>query len=368
MKKIIVILCFAFLLALPVSANDIYSTQYKNVGAEELNNALDENVRQFFEQNGIDASDYNWVNRLTSGSVLKHVWNFITGGIKTPAKTGVLIATVIFLFAAVTSFGLSQDFEIAVYAVVIAITTLISNDLWQSVLSAQSAIKGCSSFMLAFVPVFASVLAISGKTVTAPAMSALLLASAEAVSFVAAFAVLPIMSGYLALSISTSVSPLASNSGLPDSVKKISTWIMSLVSTLFLGVLAIQTSVNSAADNLALRTAKFILGTSVPIANGLLGEAVSTISSSIGLLRSSIGIYGVVALGIILLPIIIELILWRCVLTLNAFISELFGLAKITSLLRAIDSTLSVLLSIVLIIGGMFIISLTVVITATGKV
>ncbi len=368
MKKLIVILCVALCLSLPVSANDQYSTQYNNLGADSLSDALDENTREFFEQNGIDAADYNWVNQLTSGGVLKHIWQFVTGGLKTPAKTGILIAVLIFLFASVTAFGLSQDFEIAVYAVVIAMTVLISNDIWQTVLSAQAAIKGCSSFMLSFVPVFASVLAISGKTVTAPAMSALLLASAEAVSFVAAFTVLPIMSGYLALSISTAVSPLASNSALPEGVKKFSMWVLSLVSTLFLGVLAIQTSVNSAADNLALRTAKFILGTSVPIANGLLGDAVSTISASIGLLRSSIGIYGVAALCFTLLPIVIELVLWRCVLMLNSFVSQLFGLDKITSVLRAVDSMLSVLLSIILIIGGMFIISLTVVITATGKV
>ena len=98
----------------------------------------------------------------------------------------------------------------------------------------------------------------------------------------------------------------------------------------------------------------------------MLSEAVSTISASMGLLRSSIGIYGVVALGLMLLPVIIQLILWRCVLMLNISLGELFSLPKITGILRAVDSMLSVLFGVVLLVGGMFIISLSVVVSA-GK-
>lgn len=366
MKKIIAFIILACLLSITVYADDNYITQYKNVGADKLEDSLDEQTRGFFEANGIDASDYNWVNKLTKDSVFKHIWQFVTSGAKTPVKTGILVASIIFLSAALTAFGNSPYFETAIYATVLSISALIATDIWQSVSAAVNTAKGTSSFMLSFVPVFASVLALSGKTVTAPAMSALLLGAIEVVSFVASFAVLPLMGGYLALSISSGVSPLLNNSGIVGSVKKISLWIMSLLSTLFVAILGIQTAVNSAVDSVTLRTAKFILGTSVPVAGAALSEAVSTISASMGLLRSSVGIYGVAALIFMLLPIIIELILWRCMLMLNISLGELFILPKITGILRAVDSMLSVLLGVVLMIGGMFIISITVVVTA-GK-
>ena len=44
----------------------------------------------------------------------------------------------------------------------------------------------------------------------------------------------------------------------------------------------------------------------------------------------------------------------------------MFSLSKVSGILRAVDSMLSVLLGVILIVGGMFIISLTVVISA-GK-
>lgn len=367
MKKIIVFFVFLCLLYTPVRAVDNYSKQYDEIGAGALQDGLNQETKEFLNENGIDAKDSDWTEKLTDKNVITHILQFITGGAKAPIKIGILIASVIFLTAAFSAFEVSARFETAIYAAVLCICTIVTGDIWQCVSSAINAVKGCSSFMLSFVPVFASVTAISGKVETATSMSALLLGASEAVSFVASFLVLPLMGGYLALSISSGVSPLVSGASITDSVKKLSMWILSLLGTLFVGVLSIQTAVNSASDGVTLRTAKFILGTSVPVAGGVLSEAVSTISASMGLLRSSIGIYGVVALVFILLPIVIELVLWRCVLMLNISLGEVFSLSKTTGILRAVDSMIAVLLGVVLLIGGMFIISLSVVVMSGGK-
>lgn len=366
MKKIIVFIIFAVVCCVSVSAETDYSKQYENIGADRCQDGLDEETRDFLNTNGIDASDLNWTDKLSEKSVLEHIWQFITSGAKTPIKAGVLITSIMFFAAALTSFDASQRFEAAIYAVVLCICAVIAADIWQCVSTAINAVKGCSTFMLSFIPVFASATALSGKVNTATGMSALLLGACEVVSYFASFVVLPLMGGYLSLSISSGVSPLVGGSGIVESVKKLSMWIMSLLGTLFIGVLGIQTAVNSAKDSVTLRTAKFILGTSVPVAGGVLSEAVSTISTSMGLLRSSIGIYGIAALVFILLPIVIEIVLWRCMLMINISLGEIFSLTKTTGILRAVDSMLSVMLGVVLLVGAMFIISLSVVVMA-GK-
>lgn len=366
MKKAIVFIVLMIVFSFPVEADEIYDTQYDNIGAEQLKEGLDNETKEFFDDNNIDAKDPDWVNKITGSGVLSHIWDIITGGIKAPVKSGFFIASVIFLTASITAFSISSRFETAIYAAVLAIGATVAVDIWRSVEAAIGAVQGCSSFMLSFVPIFAGVLALSGHTVTAPAMSALLLGASEIVSFFASFFVLPLMGGYLALSIASGVSPLWGNVGIVETVKKLSMWTMSLLGTLFVGVLSIQTVVNSAADSVTIRATKFILGTSVPVVGGALSESVSTITASMGLLRSSIGIYGVVALIFMLLPIIIELLLWRGVLMINVSLAEVFSLSKVSGILRAVDSMLSVLLGAILIVGGMFIISLTVVISA-GK-
>lgn len=134
--------------------------------------------------------------------------------------------------------------------------------------------KGLSVFMLGFIPVFAVIVAASGGAVTSASMSTLLLTAAQGVSYISSFAVLPLMGGYLAVSIGSSVSPLMQRSGIAETVKKLALWITAFISTVFAGILSIQTAVNSSADTLTAKTARFIIGSSVPVAGGVLSEAL----------------------------------------------------------------------------------------------
>ena len=226
--------------------------------------------------------------------------------------------------------------------------------------------KGLSVFMLAFIPVFAVIVAASGGAATSVSMSALLLTAAQGVSYISSFAVLPLMGGYLAVSISSSVSPLMQRSGIAETVKKLALWITAFISTVFAGILGIQTAVNSSADTLTAKTARFIIGSSVPVAGGVLSEALGTVTASVTLLKSSVGIYGAAACAAILLPLITELLLWRAVLLITAGVAGLFSLPQISGLLKAVDSMMSVLLGIILMVGAMFVISLAVVVS-TGR-
>ena len=140
-------------------------------------------------------------------------------------------------------------------------------------------------------------------------------------------------------------------------------WIMAFISTVFLGILGIQTAVNSSADSLVSKTAKFIIGSSVPVAGGVLSEALGTVTASMGLLKSSVGIYGALACAAMLLPLIAELLIWRLVLLVTSAAAELVSLSEISGLLRAVDSMLSVLAGVILLVGAMFIISLAAVVT-----
>ncbi len=367
-KKIIVVLIMLYIFSLPVLAQDSeYKKQYDISGADELKNSLSDEAKEFFEENGLDISSPDWVNTLTSENVFKHIWNFLTKGAVRPIRSGVAIISIIMITSAVTSFGEEEKrFTVATFTGTLAITAVIATDIWSCISASVDAIKGCSTFMLAFIPIFATVVALSGATVTSVSMSALLLGASEFMMTVASRTVLPMMGAYLGMSVSVSVSPLTGQSGIVQSVKKIALWIMALISTVFVGILSVQTAVNSATDSVTIKTAKFILGTAVPVAGTALSESVSAITASVSLLRSSVGIYGVVALAVMLLPIIAELLMWRAVIVICGGTSEMFSLGKISGLLKAVDSMLSLLLGIVLLTAGMFIISLCVTVNA-GK-
>lgn len=370
-KLLWAILIFIVLLTVSVSAKEdtgnFYAEQYKTSGAEDLNNNLPEETRRYFEENGIDPSDYNWVSGITAGNVFSHIWGFLISGAKAPLKAGAEVIAVILIAAALSAAEFKGgSVNAALYVAAAASAGVIAVPVLSSVSAAANALKGISTFMLSFIPVFAVITAASGAAATSASMSALLLTAAQGVSYVSSFVITPLMGGYMAVSISGSISPLLKKSGIAAMIKKLVFWITAFISTIFVGILGIQTAVNASADTLTAKAAKFIIGSSVPIAGGVLSEALGTVTASMGLLKSSVGIYGAVACAAVLLPLIAELLVWRAVLFVTAAVSELFSLNVISEILRAADSVMSVLIGIMLIAGAMFIISLAIVVTA-GK-
>lgn len=347
--------------------DSLYKEQYETAGADSLSEALPDDTRRYFEENGIDPADYNWVSVITADNVFSHIWGFLKSGAKAPLKAGAEVTALILIAAALSAAQLKGgSINAALYVAAAAAAGVIAVPVLSSVSAAANALKGISTFMLSFIPVFAVITAASGAAATSVSMSALLLTAAQGVSYISSFVIMPLMGGYMAVSISGSVSPLLKKSGIAAMIKRLALWITAFVSAVFVGILSIQTAVNASADTLTAKAAKFIIGSSVPVAGGVLSEALGTVTASMGLLKSSVGIYGAVACAGVILPLIAELLVWRAVLFVTAAVSELFSLNVIAEILRAADSVISTLIGIMLIAGAMFIISLAIVVTA-GK-
>ena len=370
MKKIIVFICVMLLFSLPVcgkeiSGDELYKEQYEISGADDIKNSLPQEIKKYMEENGIDPSDSDWVNSLNSESVFKHILKFIKSGAKEPLVAGSGILAIILMSAAVASFDVKGSATAAsLYATALACAAVIAVPAFSVITAGVDAMKSSAVFMTSFIPIFAVIVATGGGAVTSVSMSSLLLGAVQGVNYICSFGVMPIMGGYMSISLASSVSPMIGKTGIAEGLKKLGFWIMSLISTVFVGILSIQTAVNASADNLAMRTAKFIVGSAVPVAGTALAEALTTVTASMGLLKASVGIYGVVAIIFIFLPLIVELLIWRIVLMVNTCVSELFSLPKISGLLKSVDAVMSVLIGLLLLTGAMFIISLTVVVTA----
>lgn len=367
-KKIICFIFIIYIFTLSVSAQetDIYKEQLENSGALEMEEHIPQDVNDYLNENGIDINDYNWVNNIKTENVFSHIFDFLKSGIKKPLAALGCVLAIIIITAILFDTQNNSVNTVVLFSQTLGVAGIIIVPVLSAINTAVSAMKACATFMTAFIPVFAVITASAGKTATSVSMSALLLGAANGVSLLSNFAVLPLIGGYMSLSLATSVSPLIQNNGISGAVKKLSLWVMSFISTVFLGVLSIQTVVNAHADNLSMRTAKFIIGSAVPVAGGVLSEALGTLTASVSLLKSSVGIYGVIICCLIFLPIIIELILWRFSLWVADFVSLQFSLSKISSLLQSIDAVLSILIGVILLTAAMFIISLSVVIGSSN--
>lgn len=362
MKKLIFIILFLVVFTLSVSAESTYKGQYDASGAKEIYDLLPEDARKTIDELEIDISNPDWTSKITTEGVFTQIWDFIKQGSKTPLRAGGGMVAVIILLAAVSAFDWFKTLEGMTSYIFTAICAAgLLFPMFSMIESCSEAVKGIGTLMTGFVPLYAGILTAAGQAATASGMSFLLLAAAGAVGNLSSFVIVPLMSCYLGVAVAATVMPMSGTNRLGEGIKKTAMWILSLALTLFLGLLSIQTAVNKAGDNLGLKAARFMIGSFVPVAGGALSETLTTLIGSVKLLKSSVGMFGVLGIAVTVIPAVLELLIWRIVLFGLDIAAELFGIRAKTDLLRAADSVIAVLIGVMLFTAALFIISLAVV-------
>ncbi len=350
-----------------LTAEEFLKEQKELSGVESIEDSLPNGSKEFLKENGINAGENEWIGKIGVGEVFRFLLDGAKKKLTTPFSVATLILAVVLISGILNAHQNSISSTTAAFAVTAASAAIITAPIISVINSAVEVLQSVSVFMTAFVPIFAVIVAVNGQAATSVSMSGLLLGATQVVEIVANHFVIPLMCGYLSVSIASGVSPLLAKTNLNESLKKISFWIMSLTTTVFLGVLSIQTTISASADSLTMRTARFVIGSSVPVAGTVLSEALTTVTASLGILKTSVAIYGVVACCVIFLPLLIELILWRLCLNITSIAAQILACENISRLLKCIDTAVSVLCGIILLSMALFVISLSVVVSV-GKV
>ena len=372
MKRIFIILTVVFILilltitALAEDNKTLYEQQYNSSGLEETENLLPKEVTQGLDSLGVDISDPQSLGNIDIKNVFKIVWEFLSTGAKKPLKIITAILGLILIFAA--GEGLVTETPGSAFYMIICFgaTLIMLEPAFEMVKGVEVAVKGITTFMLTFVPVYGGIMASSGLVSSAGGFSSLLLLATEVLAQFVSFGFVPIMGGFLCLGIGGGISPIAGVSKIAEFIKKSANWLMGIVTSVFVGVLAVQTSLQSAADTLGIRTSKAVLSGSIPIMGPAIAETLSAAKQCLGILRSGAGIYGALAVILIVAPIACELLIWRLGLWLCAGVAEVFSLNQAATLVRSVDFCFAILIGALTFVALLFIISLTIISSSGG--
>lgn len=96
--------------------------------------------------------------------------------------------------------------------------------------------------------------------------------------------------------------------GVARFFSSLSKWLLGLVLSLSVGALAISGFASGVKDSMAMKTAKFLTGTLVPIAGAALSQATESVAVSANLLRGTVGTAGLVAVVLYLLKPVARLL------------------------------------------------------------
>jgi len=375
-KKMIFVLFFIMLFALPVFATEPY--QYENdldslirdFGADKLYSQTPDMAKEALDELGIGGIGVEDIANLTPVKLYDFIVNETGKRMAAPLRVCGIVFGIILLGAIAELFGTSsgKDSVKDIFSIIstICIGAAVSLPVYEFIKVVGGAIKACGDFMLTFIPILSAIILSSGQVVTAGAYQTIVFSAAQGVSALINTVVVPALTIYLVLSIISSLSDSIDVSGVIENIKKSAVWVLSLIATVFVSLLSIQGVIGGAADSVTARTMKFMLSSSIPAVGNALGEAYNSVYGGISLLKSAVGIYGILSVVVIILPIILEALLWMFALNISAGISEMFDIKNTTRMLRSSASVVSLMLAVILCSLMLLVVSTVIVLTIGG--
>lgn len=193
----------------------------------------------------------------------------------------------------------------------LCVFALCSQDFTALIAQMETALSECKAYLVSFVPVFASVLASCGQAGSAAIYSGLFFTAALLVCDVLCNVGLPAVRIFLAFHVTGCVGGGVDLSGLALSLCRAFKWVLGLCATLFGALISLQGVFAQSADTLALKTGKFILGSSIPVVGKAVSDAMGSVLAGLKMLKGGVGFAAVAVVAAAFLPMMLHCVAYQ---------------------------------------------------------
>lgn len=360
MKRLFTLIIVFFLVfAFPVMASAEETDKIYSEMTENIENGIDDDLSEQLENYNIDISDPQTLKDLDASDIFNMIISSLSANIGLAIKILVKVIALIVLCSVVKNCvpeGNSVS-DVFSFVSVVTVISVIMNTLQDCITLSLDALNGMNTFMTCYIPVFTSIVVTSGNVTSGNSYYVVMFSICEIVSLVANLFIQPILSIVLSLSLVGALNNDFPFHKTAESLKKLVQWVLGGIMTVVVAVLSIRSIIGASVDNVATRSAKYVVSTFVPVVGGAVSEAYMTVRGSMGVIRSGIGSIGIIIMLLIILPPIASIVVIRLSVRICEMIGELFNENNICVLMSSISSMLSICLSTVICVSVMFILS-----------
>ncbi len=337
------------------------SRELDAVGADELLGELPDDAQDLMERTGLHGIDYKELLALSPEAFFREIWGLVKERIRLPLTVfGAVLGTVLLcamLDGLKTSLWEGTLSTVFAAVAVVCVAASIVSPIIDCITTTAAAIRDYSNFVLAFIPIFSSIVTVGGQAVTATTHTAFLFMACQVVSQVVAGIFVPLMGVYLAFCVVGNLAPGVDVSAVAGAIKSAVSWALGLLLTLFVGLLSLQTMVASGSDTVASKAAKFLIGSFVPVVGGALSDAFVATQGYLRLLKATVGVFGILIALMTFLPVFLQTVLWYFTVNLAGAVSEMLGVKPVASILKSSSATLGILIAVILCFALLIVIS-----------
>lgn len=294
MKRLIMGLLLALLLLTPAFAQaDVAAEQAKALELDKLTQAAQGYGPQGDLAAGLDL-DQGLLDILDTGS------GAVMGVVHKAVRSGVLLLVIVLLCAlaegACEAAGEGKSLSIVPMVGTLAITAVAVSDVNALIGMGRQALEQMNVFSKALLPTMAAVTAAGGAPAAAAARQMATILFSDVLLTLINSLLLPLVFAYIAASAAHAA---VGNEGLKriaGMLKWVVTAVLTTLMLVFVGYLTVSGVVAGTADAVAVKAAKFTVSSVVPVVGGILSDAAETVLAGAGILRNTVGVFGMLVL------------------------------------------------------------------------
>ncbi len=370
MKKLFIeaLIVFFVLISLCTSAY-AYDDELFRDSVDSVIDSADSETKEALNSLGFKEYTFDELYSISLSDIGSLILGFFTGALKKPAECFSGVIGMI-LITSVGSAYIRQDSRMSGFletAAVLFTGFFLLGYTAEVIEKTITAVESIGVIMKILVPVIAAMAAFSGSYSLALSFNAVTVYVAEIISAVCREVLTVFLVILSCVGVCMSVNDVIKADTVSDGIKKTVNMILGFAGTVFTGFIAIKDVLASGVDKLSVKGIKFILGTAVPVVGNALSEGLSSIIASVVLMKNSIGVFGIIMITVIVLPVVCELILWMLSFSAAAYCCELFGQPRVSRVIMTLRFTTSVLLSVLLFGTYLLVISVGMILLMSGK-
>lgn len=206
-------------------------------------------------------------------------------------------------------------------------------------------VEKLSEYGKMLAPVMTAALAAEGGVTTSTALYTGTIAFNAILTTLISKLIIPLIYIYVILCIASRSLGESLLEKIRDFIKWLMTWCLKISIYLFTGYLSITGVVSGTADASAIKAAKLAFNGFVPVVGNIISDASETVLVSAGIMKTSVGIYGLLAIIATWISPFLQIGIRYLLLKITASVCSVFGSKETVGLITDFSGTMGFILA-----------------------
>ena len=132
-----------------------------------------------------------------------------------------------------------------------------------------------------------------------------------------------------------------------DTLKNLQIWVLKSLLVVFTTYMSISGAVSGTTDQAALKTAKVVMSSAVPVVGSILSDSSEAVLVSMGVIKNGVGVYGMLAVLSVFAGPFVKIGMHYLLLKFSGILCGVFGNKQMASLAESFSSAMSILLAVI---------------------